>query len=176
MIQRSLYGLAVAAFMCSVAGCAGRLGPTEVDDVSHAIGPPPEDWTAAIAFYLDDSTHVEFFDGVRTRVVTSAESMESALGRTPWYRLYLRDTLSTTLRAHVVFPGAGATDAEYPMLLQRGAFYGVRIGVSGFSARMNVSAQEPRAYSIPQSVQKTPADSLWIFYGARSRSCWTCPR
>jgi hypothetical protein len=149
--------------------------PTESEDVSYAVGPPPAAWRAAVAFYLGDSTRVEFFDGVRTRVVTSRDGMEAALGRTPWYRVHLRDTVSTVLRVRMEFPGAGAATAEYPLLVQRDAFYGVRIGVSGFSGRRVTGAQDPRAYPVPSAVQRTPSDSLWIYYGARGRDCWTCP-
>lgn len=101
--------------------------------------------------------------------------MDSALDRTPWYRVHLRDTLNTALRVRVEFPRAGVTTAEYPLNVQRDAFYGVWIGVSGFDARRIISAQEPRSYPIPPAVQKTPSDSLWIYWGARSRDCWTCP-
>ena len=118
---------------------------------------------------------VEFFDGARTRVVTSGDGIEAAQGRTPWYRVHLDDTLTTMLRVRVTFPRGGVTTAEYPLLVQRDAFYGVWIGISGYDARRIISAQEPRSYAIPASVQKTPSDSLWIYWGARSRCCWTCP-
>ena len=93
----SVARLLVAALLCSVAACAGLHNPTDVEDVSRAVGPPPRAWRAAIAFYLQDSTRVEFFDGTRTRVVTSEEGMETAMGRTPWYRVHVRDTLATVL-------------------------------------------------------------------------------
>lgn len=164
-----------AVLMWAVTACTGLHHPTEADDVSRAVGPPPASWKAAVAFYLQDSTRVEFFDGVRTRVVTSHEGMEEALGRTPWYRVHVGDTLATVLRVRMVFPGAGEATAEYPLAVQRDAFYGVWIGVSGFDARRIISAQEPRSYPVPAAVQKTPSDSLWIYWGARSRSCWSCP-
>lgn len=121
---------------------------------------------------------MEFFDGVRTRVVTSRDGMEAeaAFGRTPWYRVHLRDTVTTVLRVRMEFPGAGAATAEYPLTVQREAFYGVWIGLSGYDGRRIISAQDPRAYPVPPLAQKTPADSLWIFWGARSRDCWDCPR
>jgi hypothetical protein len=173
--RRILSRLLGTALVCTAAGCSG-LGPTEAGDVSPAIGPPPRQWTAAIAFFLDDSTQVEFFDGVRTRVVTSREGMEAALGRTPWYRVHLGDTLATVLDVKVVFPGgAGTATAEYPLTVQRDAFYSVRINTSGFDARRIIGAQEPRSYPIPAAAQKTPSDSLWIYWAARSRDCWTCP-
>lgn len=167
--------LAGAALLCAAPACVGLRQPTEVEDVSHAVGPPPRAWKAAIAFYLQDSTRVEFFDGVRTRVVTSREGMEEALGRTPWYRVHLRDTLSTVLQVRVEFSGVGEATAAYPLTINRDAFYGVWIGVTGFDARRLIGAAEPRSYPVPQAVQKTPTDSLWIYWGARSRSCWTCP-
>jgi hypothetical protein len=140
------------------------------------VGPPPKPWRAAIAFYLQDSMRVEFFDGVRTRVVTSEEGMNEALGRTPWYRVHLRDTLPTQLHVRVEYPGVGTAAAEYPLTVQRGAFYGVWIGTSGYDARRIMSAREPRSYPVPPEIQKSPSDSLWIYWGAKDRKCWTCPR
>lgn len=176
MKRLSLYARLVgAALLCAAPACVGLRQPTEVEDVSHAVGAPPEAWRAAIAFYLQDSTRIEFFDGVRTRVVTSGEGIEAAHGRTPWYRVHLRDTLTTVLQVRVRFPGVGETTAVYPLTVQRDAFYGVWIGVSSYDARRIISATEPRSYPLPPGVQKTPADSLWIYWGARSRSCWDCP-
>jgi hypothetical protein len=140
------------------------------------VGPPPRAWKAGIGFYLQDSTSVEFFDGVRTRVVTSQEGMDgAALGRTPWYRVHLRDTLATVLHVKVTFPGVGVTTAEYPLTLARDAFYGVMIEVAGYDPRYIISAREPRAYPVPAAVQKMPSDSLRIFWGVHTRSCWDCP-
>lgn len=170
--------LAGAALICAAAAaCTGLRHPTEAEDVSYASGPPPASWRAAVAFYLQDSTRVEFFDGVRNRVVTSGDGMEAeeAFGRTPWYRVHLEDTVATVLRVRMEFPGAGAATAEYPLLVQRDAFYGVRIGVSGASGRRVTGAQDPRAYPLPPAVQRTPSDSLWIYWGARGRDCWNCP-
>jgi hypothetical protein len=165
-----------AALVCAAPACTGLRHPTAAEDVSRAIGPPPRAWKAAIAFYLEDSTRVEFFDGVRTRVVTSGEGMgEAALGRTPWYRVHLGDTLATVLRVRMDFPGGEVATAEYPLTVHRDAFYGVWIGVSGFDARRIISAQQPRSYPVPLTVQKMPSDSLWIYWGARSRNCWSCP-
>jgi hypothetical protein len=167
--------LLAASVFAAVAACTGLRHPTEMEDVSYEVGPPPKAWKSAIAFYLQDSTRVEFFDGVRTRVVTSREGMEAALGRTPWYRVHLRDTLTTELHVRVEFPGVGESTAAYPLTINRDAFYGVWIGVTGFDARRLIGAGEPRSYPVPQAVQKTPTDSLWIYWGARSRGCWTCP-
>jgi hypothetical protein len=164
-----------AALLCAAPACTGLRHPNEVEDVFRAEGPPPETWKAAIAFDLQDSTRVEFFDGVRTRVVTSRDGMEANFGRTPWYRVHLRDTLSTTLRVRIEIPGADAITAEYPLMVQRDVFYGVWIGVSGGDPRLIISAQEPRSYPVPPAVQKSPSDSLRIFWGGRSRNCWTCP-
>lgn len=164
-----------AGLLCAASACGGVRHPAGPDDVSHTVGPPPSPWKAAIAFYLQDSTRVEFFDGVRTRVVTSREGMDAALGRTPWYRVHLRDTLTTQLHVRIGFPGVGTATAEYPLTVQRGAFYGVWIGTSGYDARRIMSAREPRSYPVPPEVQKTPSDSLWIYWGARDRKCWTCP-
>ena len=178
VVMKRLLSLARAVgvvLLCTAPACTGLRHPTEAEDVSRAVGPPPQAWAAAVAFYLQDSVRVEFFDGVRTRVVTSRDGMEEALGRTPWYRVHLRDTLATALHVRVEFPGAGVAMAEYPITVQRGAFYGVWIGVSGFDARRIISAQEPRSYPVPPAAQKTPSDSLWIYWGARSRSCWDCP-
>lgn len=161
--------------MAAIPACAGLRRPIAADDVSQSAGPPPRAWQAAVAFDLHDSTSVEFFDGERTRVVTSSERMESALGRTPWYRVHLRDTLSTVLRVRVAFPGAGEATAEYPLTLERGAFYTVRIGVAGYHPRIIIGARESRSFPVPPAARKTPADSLWIYWGARSRSCWSCP-
>lgn len=165
----------MSALLCAASACTSLPQSTGEEDVSLAVGPPPKTWSAGIAFYLQDSTRVEFFDGVRTRVVTSREGMEAALGRTPWYRVHLRDTLATVLHVRVEFPGAGVATAEYPLMVQRDAFYGVWIGTSGYDARRIVGAREPRSYAVPTAVQKTPSDSLWIYWGARSRSCWNCP-
>lgn len=170
-----LAGLAAAMLLCAAPACTTLGHPTDAEDVSYAVGPPPRAWRAAVAFYLQDSTRVEFFDGARTRVVTSGDGMEAAQGRTPWYRVHLDDTLTTMLQVRVAFPGVGVTTAEYPLTAQRDAFYSVWIGTSGYDARRIISAQEPRSYPIPAAVQKTPSDSLWIYWGARSRSCWTCP-
>lgn len=169
--------LAGVALICAAPACTGLRHPTEAEDVSYALGPPPASWRAAVAFYLEDSTRVEFFDGVRNRVVTSRDAMEAeaAFGRTPWYRVHLKDTLATVLRVRMEFPGAGAATAEYPLLVQRDAFYGVRIGVSGFPGRRVIGARDPRAYPVPPAVQRTPSDSLWIYWGARGRDCWDCP-
>jgi hypothetical protein len=163
------------ALLCYTSACTGMRLPTETDDVSRAVGPPPRSWKAGIGFYLQDSARVEFFDGVRTRVVTSEEGMEEALGRTPWYRVHLTDTLATVLHVRVTFPGAGVTTAEYPLTLQRDAFYGVWIGVMGYHPRYIISAQGPRSYPIPEGAQKMPEDSLRIFYGVHTRDCWSCP-
>jgi hypothetical protein len=175
MKRLSMARLLGAALLCCASACTGLRHPTDVEDVSRAVGPPPKAWTAGIGFYLQDSTRVEFFDGVRTRVVTSQEGMEAALGRTPWYRVYLTDTLATVVRVKVTFPGVGETTAEYPLTMQRDAFYGVWIGVAGYDPRYIISAREPRSFPIPAAVQKMPSDSLRIFWGAHTRSCWSCP-
>lgn len=167
--------LLIAGLLFASAACAGLRSPTQVEDVSHSVGPPPDSWRAAVAFYLQDSARVEFFDGVRTRVVTAEEGMEAALGRTPWYRVHLRDTLATNLDVAIAFPGGEVATAEYPLTIQRDAFYSVRIEVSGYDARRIIGAQGQRSYPVPAAVQKTPSDSLWIYWGARSRDCWTCP-
>ena len=161
--------------LCAAAACGGMRHPAGPDVVSRSVGPPPKSWKAAIAFYLQDSTRVEFFDGVQTRVVTSREGMDEALGRTPWYRVHLRDTLTTQLHVRVEFPGVGTATAEYPLTVQRDAFYSVWIGTASYDARRIMSARDPRSYPVPLGVQRTPADSLWIFWGARDRKCWTCP-
>jgi hypothetical protein len=171
----SLARIAGAALLCCVAACAGLRHRAEVEDVSRAVGPPPGSWKAGIGFYLQDSTRVEFFDGLRTRVVTAQEGMESAQGRTPWYRVHLADTLATVLHVKVTFPGLGEATAEYPLIVQRDAFYGVWIGVAGYDPRYVISAREPRSYPIPAAVQKMPSDSLRIFWGAHTRDCWSCP-
>ena len=102
--------------------------------------------------------------------------MDAALGRTPWYRVHVSDTLTTVLDVKVVFPqGAGVAAAEYPLTVQRDAFYSVQINTSGFDARRITGAREPRAYPIPAAARRTPSDSLWIYWAARSRDCWTCP-
>lgn len=118
---------------------------------------------------------MEFFDGVRTRVVTSQEGMEAALGRTPWYRVHLSDTLATVLHVKITFPGVGVTTADYPLTLERDAFYGVMIEVAGYDPRYIISARDPRAYPVPAAIQKMPSDSLRIFWGVHTRSCWSCP-
>lgn len=166
--------LLAAAMLSLVTACAGLRPPTEVDDVSRAAGPPPKHWQAAVNFGLDDSVRVEFFDGVRTRVVTSRESGQGEFGRTPWYRLHVRDILTTELRVSIGFPGAGITAVEYPMAFQKDAFYGVLIGVTAADARRLISGRDARSYPVPPSVQTTPADSLWIVWGAKQRDCWDC--
>lgn len=164
-----------AALICAAPACAGARHPTAAEDISRALGPPPREWKAAIAFYLEGSTRVEFFDGVRTRVVTTSDGMgEAALGRTPWYRVHLDDNLATVLRVQMQFPGGEAVTADYPLTAQPDAIYGVWIGVSGFDARRIIGAQQPRSYAVPASVQKMPSDSLWIYWGARDRNCWGC--
>jgi hypothetical protein len=171
----ALARLLLIGFGWSAAACAGLRQPTAQDDVSRAVGPPPESWDAAIAFYLQDSTRVEFFDGARTRVVTSRDGIEEALGRTPWYRVHLRDTVVAPLQVRLVFPGAGAATAEYPLTIRRDAFYGVWIGKTGADVRRLIGAREPRSYPLPPTAQSTSSDSLWIYWGARDRKCWTCP-
>lgn len=167
--------LIAGALLATLPGCSGILTPA-ADEVFIGVGPPPRSWRSAITFYLQDSVRVEFFDGVRTRVVTSRESIAATHGSTPWYRIDVRDTLATVLHVKMTFPGAGVATAEYPMAIERDAFYGVWIGMSGFDARRIISASEPRAYPVPAAAQTTPADSLWIYWGARSRDCWSCPR
>ena len=175
MKQLFLALLLATGASCAASACTGLRQPAAAEDVSVAVGPPPRAWRAAIAFNLEDSTRVEFYDGVRTRVVTSSEGMEEAFGRTPWYRVHLADTLATTIQVRVEYPGAGIATVEYPLTVQRGAFYSVYVRTSGHSARRIIGASDPRAYPIPPAVQKTPADSLWIWWGARSRDCWSCP-
>ena len=172
---RSRAGLVGMAVACAASACTALRHPTAAEDLSYEIGPPPADWKAAVSFYLQDSARVEFFDGVHTRVVTSRDTVAGALGRSPWYRVHLRDTVTTVVNVTMAFSGANVATAEYPLLVQRDAFYGVWIGVSGYDARRIISAQDPRAYPVPAVAQKTPSDSLWIYWSARSRDCWTCP-
>lgn len=167
--------LALLLMLCTASGCMGLRQPGLAQDVLVTVGPPPRTWKAGITFYLQDSVRVEFFDGVRTRVVTSSESIEATHGSTPWYRINVRDTLPTVLHVTMTFPEAGVAVAEYPLAIQRDAFYGVWIGMSGFDARRIIGAYEPRAYPVPAAAQTMPSDSLWIYWGARSRDCWSCP-
>lgn len=167
--------LFAAGSLWMASACAGQRHPIPAEDVSPVVGPPPRAWKAAVALYLPDSTRVEFFDGVRTRVVTSREGMEAALGRTPWYRVHLRDTLATVLEVRVEFPGVGATTVAYPLAIHNDAFYSVRIGVSGYDPRRIIGAKNPQSYPVPAAVQTTTSDSLRIYWAARSRDCWTCP-
>ncbi|HET7233847.1 MAG TPA: hypothetical protein VFJ16_27800 [Longimicrobium sp.] len=146
------------------------------DDVSRAAGPPPRSWDAAVAFHLGESTRVEFFDGEWTRLVAAGDTVAGAFGRSPWFRLRARDAFSTTVRVTVEFPGNGNTVADYPLTIQRGVFPEVTaMRMLDNPNRVLVSAQDARSYPVPTAAQKTPADSLWIFWSARSRQCWDCP-
>jgi hypothetical protein len=125
---------------------------------------------------MGDATRVEFFDGERSRVVTSSDRIETAFGRSPWFRVRPRDRVSTTLRVTVTYPGHAVTTADYPMTIQRDAFYEVSVIRLEDNPRITIiGAQEVRSYPVPPSVQQMPVDSLWIFWGARSRRCWNCP-
>jgi hypothetical protein len=170
--------LAAAALIAGAVGCTGLRQASAQADESRTVR-PPEGWTAAVTFTMADSAQIEFFDGVRTRVVTPRDLMpdsDSIFGRTPWYRVHTRDRLATTFRVRVEYTGAGTTSAEYPLTIERGAFYGLWIGRLNYSPRHRiVGAAEPRSYPLPAAVQTSPTDSLWIYWGARDRRCWDCP-
>jgi hypothetical protein len=164
------------ALLSAALSCTGLRHPMAQEDVSRAVGPPPPEWQAAIAFRIGDSTRVEFFDGERSRVVTSSDRIEAAFGRSAWFRVRPRDTFSTVLLVTVTYPGQGVTTAEYPLTIQRDAYYEVSVIRLAYSPRSTmIGAQEVRSYAVPPSVQQMPGDSLWIFWGARSRRCWSCP-
>jgi len=168
----------IAVLLGATPGCSGLRHPTAQEGESRAVRPPAA-WTSAISFAPAESARIEFFDGTRTRVVTSADVMphsDSIFGRTPWYRIETRDRLATTLHVRVAFPGSGVTTAEYPITIQRDAFYGVYIGRLDYDPRVSIiGAAQPRSYPLPPAIQRNPADSLWIYWGARGRDCWDCP-
>lgn len=174
VISRFSGRLLSAAMLCIATACTGLRQLTHANDVWVSETVPPKHWQAAISFTLQDSVRVEFFDGRRTRVVTSRERGQGPFGGTPWYRVYMRDSLSTQFRIAIAFPGAGVTTVEYPLIMSNDYFYGLAIGVSSGDARRYMHIQGVRAYPIPTSAQTTAADSLWIYWGVTTRDCWYC--
>jgi hypothetical protein len=121
------------------------------------------------------TTTVEFFNGRRTRTTSGAEGTEEAFGRTPYYRLYVRDTLPTTFRVRVQHADGSATAVEYPMGMVRDGFYTIVVTIGTVEARTIHGGTGFRSYPVPASAQRFPSDSLWIYWGGRGRDCWTCP-
>ena len=156
--------------------CTGILHPTTQEDVWRSAEPPPPAWEAAISFSLIDSMRVEFFDGERTRVVHARERLAERFGASPFYRVRPRPTFSTIIHVTANFPGHGTVTAEYPMNVERGAFYTVAARPSSMSPeRQVISARDARSYPMPPGARREPSDSLWVYWTARTRECWTCP-
>lgn len=179
MSTRPWIQLLVVTLLSAAPSCTGLRHPTAEDDVSHAAGPPPGAWRSAVAFHLGDSSRlrIEFFDGQRTRLVTSQNGLPVAYGRTPWYRIRTQGAFHTTLLISAEIPGSGvASVVEHPMVVERGFFYEIYAMQMNWNPRnVIIGAQDAKAYPLPQALQRSPADSLWIYWAARDRSCWTCP-
>lgn len=164
--------LIAAVLLCS--GCTGLHGITDPDDVSRSLEPPPRDWEAAVLFDLWPSSRVEFYNGKRSRVVTPADSIPDAFGRTAYYRAYVRDSSATVFHIRVRDSFGADTNVHFPLRIERGAFYAILVRLGTYDSR-SLGTNRFRAYPIPVSAQKLPSDSLYITWGARSRDCWTCP-
>jgi hypothetical protein len=165
--------LIAAVLMCTTA-CTGMQGITESGDVSRSPEAPPLDWDAAVSFDMGDSSRVEFFDGRRARVVSSTESMPEALGRTPYYRVYVRDSAATAFQIRIRQANGSFLSADHLLRIERDAFYTLVIRLGTYDRR-SLGTTAYRAYPIPASAQKLPSDSLYVSWGARARGCWTCP-
>ena len=159
-------------FLAGIDGCTGAIQPMAEEGVIYPPDPPPSSWVSAVSFRLHDSVTVEFFDGREKRVFRASEGPR---GESPWFRLTFNDSLPANLHVRLAVPGVEPVVVDYPMTFRRDAFYGVWIGISGFSGRRIIGAMEPRAYPVPAALQTTESDSLWIFWGGRERDCWTCP-
>lgn len=178
------------------AGCAGLLAPGE-SSISREYE-PPQAWESALLFQFMDSTfrlpdpsvphpaaygvRVEVFDGSRTRVVTGRDVFHADNGavRTPWYRVQppASGALGSTIRITVGDAAGGQTTAEYPLAMQRGAFYFIEMGV--YTRAPNAGSDSPlmqgtRSYPVPAGARKAAGDSLWVAYRTRGRSCFNCP-
>lgn len=165
-----------ALVLAALSGCTAIRHPSAQEDVWRSAEPPPPAWEAAISFFLADSTRVEFFDGQRMRVVHARERLSERFGASPFYRVHPRPTFSTTIHVTAEFPGHGTVTAEYPMNVERGAYYTVSaIPSSRNPERVLISAQGARSYPMPAGARREPSDSLWVFWTARTRECWTCP-
>ncbi|HET7228730.1 MAG TPA: hypothetical protein VFJ16_01875 [Longimicrobium sp.] len=176
----SIRPLVGAALIGIGASCAGPGRPTPGHDTSYAgAKPPPRSWTAAVSVQQGGlpAMQVEFWDGQRTRVVSARDTAPGAFGASPWYRVRPHPAFSTTFRVSMEIPGEGRrVIAEYPLRIERGAFY----MVAAFPGDRNpekwiFAARDARSFPLPPALQKTPADSLWIDWSARGRRCWTCP-
>lgn len=156
--------------------CTGILHLTTQEDVWRSAEPPPPAWEAAVSFFLADSTQVEFFDGERMRIVHAREGLRERFGSSAWYRVRPRPTFSTTIHVTAFFPGHGTVKAEYPMNVEQGAFYTVSAYPSSRNPQSQViSARDARSYPMPPGARREPSDSLWVYWTARTRECWTCP-
>jgi hypothetical protein len=120
---------------------------------------------------------VEFWDGARRRAVTSSDMNDMGAGvSTPWYRIAAPGELTTTLAVTVRHTTGATTTAAYPMTIMPEGFYevGVMIATShqmywarGFTAGL-------RSYPLNPAARAVAEDSLWIYYGSRSRRCPDC--
>jgi hypothetical protein len=125
-----------------------------------------------------DSVRAAFFDGVHSRTVTSRDDVwsDSTFGRTPWYRIWTADSLSTTVHVTVNFGARGSVTAEYPMVLRPDGNYTVWVLRTADNPRTTImGAYRARSFALPPGAAQNAADSLWIFTGTRSRRCFDCP-
>lgn len=165
-----------ALLLAAIPGCTGIRHLTTQEEVWRSAEPPPHAWEAAISFFLTDSTQVEFFDGEKTRVVHAREGLSVRFGASPFYRVRPRPTFTTMIHVTAHFPGHGTVTAEYPLNVERSAFYTVSAHPSSKNPeRQLISARDARSYPMPPGARREPTDSLWVYWTARTRECWTCP-
>ncbi len=179
----------------AAAACAGAVSSTDVTHVSAAYE-PPQGWESAVLFQFMDSTYrlleggknpanyaatIEYFDGIRTRVVTGGDIFRAENGsiRTPWYRLEPEGSeYATTIRITISDAAGEEAVAEYPLTLRKGQFYFVEFGVYtrtyGPGSR-DAFMQGWRRYPVPPGARRAPGDSLWVAYRTRGRDCFNCP-
>jgi hypothetical protein len=188
--------LAGAALVCAASACAG-FTPTSAE-LSNAFEPPPS-WDAAVLFVFRDSTFVpnaddsalvvkadyaatiEFYDGVRRRLITSRDQFDAPTGerRTSWYRLHPDERgAATTVRVTLNHASGAQTTAEYPLTVHRNEYVSVYADVYARDPgeRYISMPQHRQSFPLHQTARAQPGDSLWISHAARNRECFECPR
>jgi hypothetical protein len=162
--------------LAALHGCIAIRHAAAHRNVWRSAEPPPPAWEAAVSFLLADSTQVEFFDGERTRVVHARDGLAERFGASAFYRVRPRPTFSTTIHVTAHFPGHGTVTAEYPLIVEPGAYYTVSAYPSSRNPQQQIiPARDARSYPMPPGARREPSDSLWVYWTARTRECWTCP-
>jgi hypothetical protein len=170
--------IGVLLVLLGLAACAGLPSiPPGQQDTSPLVH-PPNDWDSALTFMLMDSAHAEFFDGRRSRTVTSRDGVrsDSTFGRTPWYRIWTADSLRTTVHVTASFGALGSVAADYQLTIRPDGYYDVWVVRTADNPRTTImGATGARSFALPPGVARTAADSLWIFTGTRPKRCFDCP-